>query len=205
MPLALSLLVSRIRLADDVQVPVVSLSSLSSDNLHSTSQSYAFLLQPQFYNHRIKPRKRKRERTKPTLQCSHLFFTELCTFIPLVCCSAPPTAGLAIQPIQAEIGLAVARLPLTTLAVAGAERRSPAVRESVRSREAILSDRARCAGLFCSFWRLLGEAGQSFGRLFFLGGGASPGICRPRSRGYMYLLDAVDAQTNNYINTYELT
>lgn len=87
---------------------------------------------------------------RTTLQCSHLFFTELCTFIPLVCCSAPPTAGLAIQPIQAEIGLAVARLPLTTLAVAGAERRSPAVRESVRSREAILSDRARCAGLFCS-------------------------------------------------------
>lgn len=31
-----------------------------------------------------------------TLQCSHLFFTELCTFIPLVCCIDPPSVRLVV-------------------------------------------------------------------------------------------------------------
>lgn len=33
---------------------------------------------------------------RTTLQCSHLFFTELCTFIPLVCCIDPPSVRLVV-------------------------------------------------------------------------------------------------------------
>lgn len=62
--LALSLLVSRVGLADNVQVSVMSLASLSSNNLENPK----FRTKDSLINQSI---------FKPTLQCSHLFLTEL--------------------------------------------------------------------------------------------------------------------------------
>lgn len=62
--LALSLLVSRVGLADNVQVSIVSLASLSSNNL-------------QIQRFRQRLAEKNQSEFKPTLQCSHLFFTEL--------------------------------------------------------------------------------------------------------------------------------
>lgn len=42
------------------------------------------------------------------MQCSHLFFTELCTFIPLVCCCirlAPSGLGLLSNVLPKRLGI----------------------------------------------------------------------------------------------------
>lgn len=64
--LALSLLVSRVGLADNVQVSVMSLAGLSSNNLQI----------PKFRT-TLPPIAKIQSKFKPTLQCSHLFLTEL--------------------------------------------------------------------------------------------------------------------------------
>ena len=69
-----------------------------------------------------------------TLQCSHLFFTELCTFIPLTCSSSPPATKLSLR--GAIAGVVLAARPsagLATACVAETERAPKA-----RSNEALI-------------------------------------------------------------------
>lgn len=73
----------------------------------------------------------------PTLQCSHLFFTELCTFIPLTCSNAPPATKLSL--FGATAGAVLAARPsagLATARVVDTERAPKA-----RSSEALISSR----------------------------------------------------------------
>lgn len=44
-----------------------------------------------------------------TLQCSHLFFTELCTFIPLTCPNTPPATDPSAFGVIERVALVVVR------------------------------------------------------------------------------------------------
>lgn len=127
--LALSLLVPRVRLADDVEVSVVSLAGLSSHHLWYDASP------------RQSPRStagRRRSGVRHTLQCSHLFFTELWTFIPLSCCIQKP-AWLLGAPVQAHD----IQPPAANVPVKGRRLATLAGSDSSRAREAI-ARRALC-------------------------------------------------------------
>lgn len=59
-----------------------------------------------FSQHIQIPTSEEEERKKLTLQCSHRFLTELCTFIPLVCCCCIATfkADKAVVGLAASLG-----------------------------------------------------------------------------------------------------
>lgn len=108
--LALALLMPGVRLADDVEVAVVSLARFPAHNLHGPASSALC----------------HREDTgleKPTLQCSHRFFTELCTFMPRTCCTIVCTAVLDVvsaRPTRGREKSAVVRARVCVFVIVGA-------------------------------------------------------------------------------------
>jgi hypothetical protein len=112
----------RVRLADDIQVPVMPLPALPSNNLSpSSGQPTHSCLQPGFLL---------------TLQCSHRFLIALCTFIPLVCCCTATATDPAVELVTA-IG---ARATRGWKSAPTARRGASAIvrRDSVVKRDAIL-------------------------------------------------------------------
>lgn len=94
--LPLSLLMSRIRFAHNVQVSVVSLPTFPSNDLLFLSASIPLRALPNSPLFHPKPncRRSQAKQSRHTLQCSHLFFTALPTFIPRLCCATGPATAL---------------------------------------------------------------------------------------------------------------
>src|SRR5438309_908960 len=114
----------RVRLADNIQVPVMPLPALPSNNL----SPFPGQPPPSIYifgsGYLL------------TLQCSHRFLIALCTFIPLVCCCTATVTDPAVELVTA-IG---ARATRGWKSAPTARRGASAIvrRDSVVKRDAIL-------------------------------------------------------------------
>lgn len=124
--LALPLLMPRVRLARNVEVAVVPLPGLPPDNL---SKSPVSKPSHPVQKRAISARRLRGRRRYLTLQCSHLFFTELCTFIPLTCAITPPATEPSLRRAIATAG-AVLGARLSAGRAMGRRERAPKARSS---------------------------------------------------------------------------